>query len=78
MTEKEKFTVELRAGVVNTINNPNPMKWDVEIETAGGSIIAFTVPAGSNFSIKPNESLRRVDINCGELRPLGPRAVDTD
>ncbi|MPS35033.1 MAG: hypothetical protein E2593_07025 [Stenotrophomonas sp.] len=78
MTEKEKSPVQLRAGVVNTINNPNPMTWDVEIETAGGSIIAFTVPAGGKFSIKPNEPLRRVDIHCGELRPFGPRAVDTD
>lgn len=74
----ESFTIELQSGAVNNIKNSNPMNWDVEIETVGGSLIAFTVPAGGSFMLKPAEGFGRVTINCGEVVGYGPRPVEND
>lgn len=78
MEAKEPFTLDLKRGVETNINNPNPMNWDVEIETAAGSVIAFTVPAGGTFRLKPIDDLKRVTITCGELVPFGPRPLDPE
>ena len=74
----ERMALELKPGVVNNINNPNPSNWDVEIETARGSLITLTIPAGGTFGIKPMDDLARVTINVRDVVPFGPRAVDSD
>lgn len=73
-----RMTLDLKQGVENNIRNPNPMNWEVEIETTGGSLIAFTVPAGGSFTLKPVEGFGRVTINCGEVVGYGPRPVHDD
>lgn len=78
MEKSEPLVIDLQPGVETEINNRNPMSWDVEIETIGGSLIAFTVPSGGSFKLKPSEGFGRVTINCGELVGYGPRPVQDD
>lgn len=74
----QPLTFELKLGVVNRIQNPNPSNWKVEISTLSGSVISFDVPAGGTFSITPNEEFAHVRVYVLDVSPLGPRPVDND
>lgn len=81
MDEKEEvdaglpITLGISPGELNQIENPNPFAWNVEIESAGGSLVRFVVPAGGSFSITPNGDFAHVRVSALEASPL---AIEPD
>lgn len=72
----DSMALEVKPGVMNRVENPSTGNWELRVETAGGSVISFTVPSGGAFGIKPAGDLASVRIEAGELAPRGPRSID--
>lgn len=69
------ITLGISPGELSQIENPNPFAWNVEIESAGGSLVRFVVPAGGSFSITPNGDFAHVRVSALEASPL---AIEPD
>jgi hypothetical protein len=71
----ESLSFPLDAGSEKTLMNETPARWDVAVETTGGSIISFTVPPNGEFRIKTGGDVAAVRIGAYDLNPAGPRPV---
>ncbi|KLJ02845.1 hypothetical protein [Luteimonas sp. FCS-9] len=72
----DSMDIELKPGVMTQLNNRSTGNWELRVETIGGSVITFTVPAGGYFGINPAGDLVSIKMEVGDLAPRGPRSID--